>query len=81
MLECDHRLLDRTVVGEQKIMELVSLHLDSIYFKFGEHFYEQASRLATGSSLSPIIADLFTEKIEETIKKDHKKNHIKFWKG
>jgi hypothetical protein len=33
-----------------------------------------------GSPLPPILADLFMEKIEETIKKDHKENHIKFWK-
>jgi hypothetical protein len=38
-LERDHKLLDRTVLGEQKIMELVNLCLDSTYFQFGEHFY------------------------------------------
>jgi hypothetical protein len=33
-----------------------------------------------GSPLSPILADLFMDKIEETIKKEDKENHIKIWK-
>jgi hypothetical protein len=79
-LERDHKLLDRTVLGEQKILELVNLCLVSTYFQFMEHFYEKTSRLAMGSPLSPILAYIFMEKIEETIKKEDKENHIKFWK-
>jgi hypothetical protein len=79
-LERDHKLLDRMVLCEQKIMELVNLCLDSTYFQFGVHFYEQTSGLAMDSPLSPILADLFMEKIEEIIKKEDKENHIKFWK-
>jgi hypothetical protein len=79
-LEHDHKLLDRTVLCEQKILELVNLCLDSTYFQSGEHFYEQTSGLAMGSPLSPILADLFMEKIKETIEKEDKEKHIKFWK-
>jgi hypothetical protein len=64
-LERDPKLLDMTELGEQKLMELVNLSLDSTYFQIREHFYEQTLGLLMGSPLSPILADLFMEKIEK----------------
>jgi hypothetical protein len=61
-LERDHRLLDRTVLGGQKIVELVNLCLDSTYFQFRDHFYEQTRGLAMGSPLSPFLENLLWRK-------------------
>jgi hypothetical protein len=57
-LERDTKLLDRTTLGVHMIMDLVSMCLNSTYFQLGDRFYEQASGLAMGSPLSPILADL-----------------------
>jgi hypothetical protein len=54
----DHKLLDRTVLGVEKLMDLINLCLDTTYFQFGDQYYEQQRGLAMGSPLSPILADL-----------------------
>jgi hypothetical protein len=66
-LERDTKLLDRTTLGVDKIMELIDLCLDSTYFQLGDKFLEQRRGLAMGSPLSPVLADLYMEKIDGTI--------------
>jgi len=78
-LERDPKLLDRTTLTIDKLIELVDLCLDNTYFQLSDSFYEQTGGLAMGSPLSPILADLFMEKIEDEIRKDGQ-NHIKAWK-
>ena len=47
-------------------MELVELCLQSMYFEFQGKFYEQSDGAAMGSPLSPVIANVYMEHLEET---------------
>jgi hypothetical protein len=49
------------------------------YFQLGDQYYEQQRGLAMGSPLSPILADLYMDKMERKIM-DKGKGKIKFWK-
>jgi hypothetical protein len=64
-LERDSKLIDRTMLTVEKIIELVELCVNSTYFQLGEDFYTQDEGLAKGSPLSPILADLFMEELEQ----------------
>ena len=79
-LERDTKLLERTVLKVEKIVELVDLCLDATYFQLKDTFYEQVSGLAMGSPLSPILADIFMESMEEIIMTRDTDNCIKFWR-
>jgi hypothetical protein len=67
-LERDRKLIHRTTLGVDKIMELNDLCLDSTYFQLSDKFYEQRRGLDMGSPLSPVLADLYMEKMETNIK-------------
>jgi hypothetical protein len=79
-LEKDPKLLDRTTLDINKIMELFDLCLDSTHFQLGENFYEQRCGLVMGSPLSPILADICMEHIESKIKEEDTEGYIKIWK-
>ena len=49
----------------QQLVQLTELCLRSTYFKFQSKFYEQTDGAAMGSPLSPIIANLFMEHLQE----------------
>jgi hypothetical protein len=51
--------------------------LNATYLQFGEKFYEQTSGLALGSPLSPILADLYMERMEQRIKNEDTQDWIK----
>ena len=57
---------DRTSIPVPQLMELTSLCLRSTYFQLGDKFYEQTDGAAMGSPLSPVIANLYLESLEET---------------
>jgi hypothetical protein len=61
-------------------MDLVGMCLNSTYFLLGDRFYEQASGLAVGSPLSPILADHYMERMKKRIREEDTEGVIKFWK-
>ena len=61
----DQSLGDRTSIPVPQLVELTSLCLRSNYFQLGEEFYEQMDGAAMGSPLSPVIANLYLESLEE----------------
>ena len=47
--------------------------MHSLYFKFNDKYYQQINGLPIGLSVSPILADLVIQDIEETVMKSFKK--------
>ena len=64
LLEKDEKLNDRTVLSVQDIIELLGFCLHNTYFSFQNKFYEQVEGVAMGSSISPIVANLYMEHFE-----------------
>ena len=64
LLEKDDELNDRMVLSVQNITELLGFCLHNTYFSFQNKFYEQIEGVAMGSSVSPIVANLFMEDFE-----------------
>ena len=64
-LNGDQTLEERTSIPVAQVIHLTELCLRSTFFQFENHFYEQTDGAAMGSPLSPIIANLFMEYIEE----------------
>ena len=64
-LNDDRTQEERTSIPVAQVMQLTELCLRSTYFQFQNQFYEQTDGAAMGSPLSPIIANLFMEHIEE----------------
>ena len=61
----DPTLVDRTSIPVPQLMELIELCLRSTYFQFQDDFFEQIDGTPMGSPLSPVIANLFIENLEE----------------
>ena len=61
----DESLQERTSIPSEHLVRLVELCLWSTYFEFQEKFYEQSDGAAMGSPLSPVIANIYMEHIEE----------------
>ena len=61
----DPKLQDRTPLSREKIIGLLSLCLNTIYFTFRGVVYKQEHGAAMGSPVSPIIANLYMEGFEE----------------
>ena len=64
-LTSDQTLTERTSIPAPQLVELIELCLWSSYFEFQDSFYEQVDGTAMGSTLSPIIANLYMESLEE----------------
>ena len=63
-MEKDDKLNDRTVLSVQNIIELLGFCLHNTYFSFQNKFYEQVEGVAVGSTVSPIVANLYMESFE-----------------
>ncbi|XP_035701311.1 uncharacterized protein LOC110862299 [Folsomia candida] len=59
-----------TTLTVQDIMELLEICLSSTYFKYNGQYYRQKEGAAMGSPLSPIIAELFLQMLENSIIKN-----------
>ena len=57
-------LCDRTVLSVQKIIELLGFFLHNTYFSFQNKFYEQVEGVVIGSTVSPIVANLYMKYFE-----------------
>ena len=64
-LKVDSTLKDRTNLTVGTIMELVTVCVRKTYFQYGSNFYKPKDGLVMGSSLSPILANVYLEKFEE----------------
>ena len=64
-LHQDETLENRTTLTPETICQPMKLCLTSTYFQFKDSFYEQIEGAAMGSPLSPVVANLFMEMLEE----------------
>ena len=58
-------LKDRTVIGIDEIIFLLEFCLKNTYFFFQGQFFEQVESAAMGSLVSPIVANLYMEYLEQ----------------
>ena len=65
LLEKDHTLKERTVMEVSDIILLLEFCLKNTYFSFQDQFYEQVEGAAMGSPVSPIVANLYMEYLEQ----------------
>ena len=64
LLEKDHTLKERTVMAVSDIL-LLEFCLKNTYFSFQDQFYEQVEGAAMGSPVSPIVANVYMEYLEQ----------------
>ena len=64
-LSSDSHLEDRTTLNVLKLMEALDVCFNLTSFTFKQTIYQQIFGTRTGSPLSPIIANMVMEKIEE----------------
>ena len=65
LLEKDHTLKERTVMEVSDIFLLLEFCLNNTYFSFQDQFCEQVEGAAMGSLVSPIVANLYMEYLEQ----------------
>ena len=65
LLVKDHTLKERTVMEVGDIILLFEFCLKNTYFSFQDQFYEQVEGAAMGSPVSPIVANLYMEYLEQ----------------
>ena len=64
-LNKDQTLSERTSIPVRQLVGLVELCLRTTYFQFQDNYLEQTDGAAMGSPLSPVIANLFMEDLEQ----------------
>ena len=64
-LEQDIELHQRTTMSTQNILDLLEFCLCNTYFLFQSHYYEQTQGAAMGSPVSPVLANLYMEFLED----------------
>ena len=65
LLEKDNTLKERIVLAVTDIILLLEFCLKNTYFSFQDQFYEQVEGAAMGSPVSPIVANLYMEYLEQ----------------
>ena len=65
LLDKDTTLKERTVMEVGNIILLLEFCLKNTYFSFQGQFYEQVEGAAMGSPVSPIVANLYIEYLEQ----------------
>ena len=65
-LSADVTLTERTSIPVPQLTELIEICLRTTFFHFQDPFFEQLDGAAMGSPLSPIVANLYMEHLEET---------------
>ena len=65
LLVKDPTLKDRTVIGIDDMILLLEFCLKNTYFSFQGQFFEQVEGAAMGSPVSPIVANLYMEYLEQ----------------
>lgn len=67
MLDEDDKLSERTNLSVDEIIEATKLCLTSTLFKFKGDLYQQTDGVAMGSPISPIVANLFMQELEQKV--------------
>ena len=67
LLVKDPTLKDRTVIGIDDIILLLAFCLKNTYFSFEGQFFEQVEGAAMGYPVSPIVANLYMEYLEQKV--------------
>ena len=65
LLANDPTLKDRTVIGIDDILLLLEFCLKNTYFSFQGQFFEQVEGAAMGYPVSPVVANLYMEYLEQ----------------
>ena len=65
LLEKDHTFKERTVLAVSDIILLLEFCLKNTYFSFQDQFYEQVEGAAMGSPVSPIVANVYMDYLEQ----------------
>ena len=65
LLDKDNTLKERTVMEVRDIILLLEFCLKNTYFSFQDQLYEQVEGAAMGSPVSPIVANLYMEYLEQ----------------
>ena len=65
LLEKDTTLKEKTVIEVSDIILLLEFCLKNTYFSFQDQFYEEVEDDAMGSPVSPIVANLYMEYLEQ----------------
>ena len=65
LLDNDTTLKEKTVMEVGNIILLLEFCLKNTYFSFQDQFYEQVEGAAMGSPVSPIVANLYMEYLEQ----------------
>ena len=65
LLEMDNTLKERTVLAVNDIILLLEFCLKNTYFSFQDQFYKQVEGAAMGSPVSPIVANMYIEYLEQ----------------
>ena len=58
--------MEKTTLKANDILELLDICLNTTYFTYQGNYYKQKQGAAMGSSISPIIANIFMEDFEQT---------------
>jgi hypothetical protein len=64
-LHNDNTLAERSVLQVEAIMELLEVYLRTAYFQGDDKFFLQKDGMVMGSSLSPIVSNIFMENFEK----------------
>ena len=67
LLEKGHTLKERTVMAVSDIILLLEFCLKNTYFSFQGQFYEQVEGAAMGFPVSPAVANLYMEYLEQKV--------------
>ena len=69
-----NKIKTHTSMPQSEFIRGLEILMDSLYFKFNSTFYKQINGLPMGLSISPIIADLVLQDIEEDFLSKYKKS-------
>ena len=61
----DNTLQERTKLTVDQILELTSLCVNNTVFTYKDTFYKQTEGMAMGSPLSPIICNVYMDRLEK----------------
>ena len=78
-LIADDTLAERTALSPPQITKLLQICLITTYFLYQEQYYEQKDGTAMGSPVSPVVANIFMEHIEERAIRSSP-HPIRFWR-
>ena len=75
-LKGDDTLSQRSAISVQQLTELLDFFLNTTYFIYDGCFYQQTHGAAMGSTVSPIVANLYMEHFERQPFLPHLHTHL-----